>query len=471
MVEGMEGRSRAVVVEMPGRVEDERKAIEALGGSSSLSSVFSRPRALLPLLLRTGDPHAHPIFGDPEPRTHLLLRVRKPNGEGQCAAEVLGQSERIYTFRGMADFQFVDPATAAKARGAGGPAPADVYSLLEGQTGGETLQLVPPIFSKVDQPQAYGFRQNMAYKQQGELEEQAEVEGGRPGRRRKSRDSSVLKKQSIQWRHPPPAAPHAQAVEATRDWEGRETSVQVLKRLFEQRPIWSRLALQGTMLQDAEKHLRFLPLVAFNYKDGPWRSLWVRYGFDPRSDKSTRLLQRSALFCLAQRVEGAWSPESLPCHLLLIFFCQTLASSPSSASSRPLLLSFLTEQQSYDFRAPSKFLSLFKPSDNRVSPDSPSPPLPSPCRRSCPPACQQTTSAPQLCLTSSFETERPSLSHSVSLPASHILVAAWRKSGRATTVQIPPQAQVMYQLLDIDDAQIQNFLQVLMRRAVGRGDV
>ncbi|EKX46251.1 hypothetical protein GUITHDRAFT_138357 [Guillardia theta CCMP2712] len=375
MVEGEQGRRRkAVVVEMPGRVREEGRALEALGGTSSLSSVFSRPRALLPLLLRSRDSHAHPIFGDPEQRTLLLLRVRRPNGDGQCEAQVLGHAERIYNFRGMADFQFVDPATAAKARGGGGPAPTDVYSLLEGQTGGETLQLVPPIFSKVDQPQAYGFRQNMAFKHR-DPEDQAPAEGSRPGRRRKpSKDVQTLKKQSIQWRHPPPSAPHAQAVEVTMGWEGREASMGVLRRLFEQRPIWSRLALQGTILEEAEKHLRFLPLVAFNYKDGPWRSLWVRYGFDPRSDKSTRFLQ------------------------------------------------------SYDFRVPSKFLSLFKPTEIRQQGGKAGGPQPFRLKG----------------MKGDSET-----SSSTASPAD---VFRFR--------EVPPQAQMMYQLLDIDDAQIQRFLQL-----------
>jgi hypothetical protein len=34
-----------------------------------------------------------------------------------------------------------------------------------------------------------------------------------------------------------------------------------------------------------------LPLVAFYYLTGPWRCLWVRFGYDPRADPHAKMYQ------------------------------------------------------------------------------------------------------------------------------------------------------------------------------------
>jgi hypothetical protein len=36
-------------------------------------------------------------------------------------------------------------------------------------------------------------------------------------------------------------------------------------------------------------HKQYLPLVCYTTKDGPWRDCLIRYGFDPRADRSSRL--------------------------------------------------------------------------------------------------------------------------------------------------------------------------------------
>ena len=53
-----------------------------------------------------------------------------------------------------------------------------------------------------------------------------------------------------------------------------------VKKLFQQRPIWSKNALRYTMGQGSENLKYFLPTIAYYFKDGPWRNLWVRFGYD-----------------------------------------------------------------------------------------------------------------------------------------------------------------------------------------------
>lgn len=61
--------------------------------------------------------------------------------------------------------------------------------------------------------------------------------------------------------------------------------------MFEERPIWPRngiLARTG-FTNDHCKHI--LPAVAYYFVNGPWRTMWVRYGYNPRKEPSSRVYQ------------------------------------------------------------------------------------------------------------------------------------------------------------------------------------
>ena len=35
--------------------------------------------------------------------------------------------------------------------------------------------------------------------------------------------------------------------------------------------------------------IKYLPAVAYRFSGGPWRNLWIRYGYDPRKDDTSRM--------------------------------------------------------------------------------------------------------------------------------------------------------------------------------------
>lgn len=61
--------------------------------------------------------------------------------------------------------------------------------------------------------------------------------------------------------------------------------------MFEQRPIWSKaaLAFETKFKRDQLKYL--LPAVAYYFVTGPFRVMWVKMGYDPRKDSSSRIYQ------------------------------------------------------------------------------------------------------------------------------------------------------------------------------------
>ncbi|KAJ8346724.1 hypothetical protein SKAU_G00281250 [Synaphobranchus kaupii] len=61
--------------------------------------------------------------------------------------------------------------------------------------------------------------------------------------------------------------------------------------MFERRPIWSRNAVKANLDIQPDKLKLLLPYVAYYMLTGPWRSLWVRFGYDPRKSPEAKIYQ------------------------------------------------------------------------------------------------------------------------------------------------------------------------------------
>lgn len=68
-------------------------------------------------------------------------------------------------------------------------------------------------------------------------------------------------------------------------------SIYITFQLFEERPIWSKNALLYNSGYSIDKLKYLLPAVAYYYVTGPWRSMWIRFGYDPRLDYQSRKYQ------------------------------------------------------------------------------------------------------------------------------------------------------------------------------------
>ncbi|OXU20449.1 hypothetical protein TSAR_014419 [Trichomalopsis sarcophagae] len=69
------------------------------------------------------------------------------------------------------------------------------------------------------------------------------------------------------------------------------THVEKMRKVFEERPIWSKTALMY-VTKFSNEHLKvLLPSVAYYFMTGPWRITWVRLGYDPRKDPEARIYQ------------------------------------------------------------------------------------------------------------------------------------------------------------------------------------
>ncbi|XP_043914764.1 general transcription factor 3C polypeptide 5 [Protopterus annectens] len=64
-----------------------------------------------------------------------------------------------------------------------------------------------------------------------------------------------------------------------------------VRKLFEARPVWSKNAIKANVDTHPDKLKWLLPCMAYYMITGPWRSLWVRVGYDPRKDPKAKQYQ------------------------------------------------------------------------------------------------------------------------------------------------------------------------------------
>ncbi|XP_018025796.1 uncharacterized protein LOC108681288 [Hyalella azteca] len=64
-----------------------------------------------------------------------------------------------------------------------------------------------------------------------------------------------------------------------------------LKQLFEERPIWSRAGVRCALGYSSDNIKYLLPCVGYYFMAGPWRNLWVKFGYDPRQNPQSFLFQ------------------------------------------------------------------------------------------------------------------------------------------------------------------------------------
>lgn len=85
-----------------------------------------------------------------------------------------------------------------------------------------------------------------------------------------------------------PATANPKAVEVAN--KIKDGLMETIKKLFSNRPIWSRAALQCHLTSASQERMKqLLAVIAYYWLNGPWRTLWTRIGYDPRKDPSAKM--------------------------------------------------------------------------------------------------------------------------------------------------------------------------------------
>ena len=67
-----------------------------------------------------------------------------------------------------------------------------------------------------------------------------------------------------------------------------------VNQLFEERPVWPKSALMYRLRHHrlARRHLKdVLSSLAYCFLTGPWRTFWIKFGYDPRQDPGAKKFQ------------------------------------------------------------------------------------------------------------------------------------------------------------------------------------
>ncbi|XP_033831972.1 general transcription factor 3C polypeptide 5 [Periophthalmus magnuspinnatus] len=284
--------NRLVCVEYPAVIQNLDRALESLGGEHNMSKTYANPNRRLELRLRPQDPFCHSLCGNRLDSSNLLLRVRRRVRKSdptdvQIQTEILGIIVTTYKFQGMADFQClaVHPENGSK---------MSLYDRIvltrpESQDFFEQplpYFLPPAIFSRLDTPIDYFYRPDVTHK----------IADAGPhknfiGLNRARRPHNAIFVTFLD------SVPNECLEMAKVNWlrvcmkENDHRAEQQIKEMFERRPIWSRNAVRANIDMHPDKLKLLLPLVAYYMVTGPWRSLWVRLGYDPRKSTESKHYQ------------------------------------------------------------------------------------------------------------------------------------------------------------------------------------
>ncbi|NXE74345.1 TF3C5 factor, partial [Cochlearius cochlearius] len=267
--------------------------------------IYADPAKRLELYFRPKDPYCHPVCANRFPTSTVLLKVKRrarkkkrldteeqTQPDVQFEMEILGTVTTIYKFQGMSDFQYL-----AMHSGPDGK-PTSMYDkVLMLQPEKEEffnrelpLYIPPPIFSRLDTPVDYFYRPDIQHRE-GYNNPQVSGEnliGLSRARRPHNAIFVNFDEEEI------PSKPLDAAVQTWKKVCTNPVDKKVeeeLRKLFEVRPVWSRNAVKANISVHPDKLKLLLPYLAYYMLTGPWRSLWVRIGYDPRKHPEAKIYQ------------------------------------------------------------------------------------------------------------------------------------------------------------------------------------
>lgn len=284
--------NKLVCVEYPGVFSSADRMLATLGSEQKVTKTYANPSKRLELRYRPQDPFCHSLYGNRVPSGNLLLRVRRrvrknDPKDAEIHMDMLGVIGTTYKFTGLADFQCL----AVHSEGGKHTSLYDKIILRKPESQEFFEQpmpyfLPPPIFSRLDSPVDYFYRPDV------HLNQMLGDSKNFIGLNRAGRPHNAI---FVSFTDPIVPAECLEAAKVT--WkricmnECDKRGEEQLKKMFESRPIWSRNAVKANINLHPDKLKLLLPVYAYYMVTGPWRSLWVKLGYDPRKTPEAKKYQ------------------------------------------------------------------------------------------------------------------------------------------------------------------------------------
>lgn len=317
--------NQLVMIEYPGFVKNPDKAINTLGGIEAVEKVYDSHKDRLELKFRKADPLSHPAYGDRVPKKCLAFRIKKVKNitsreeqkSGTFNLEVVGKIQTSFKFDTLAEFQWLpmrrtnmvdslkssdlnDGVTIKRTQASLFPSYASILddilpiknpfdNALKNFNPDAPLLLLPAVFSRFDTPRE--IHQPHPKFRSKEMRDEFERQQSLSiiGRTRKKRSTmSYL----LNFADKIPEKPSDKLTKERSMLSAQErTLLPKLQECFERQKVWSRAALCYDLNCTTLEIKYILPLVAFHYLNGPFRTMWVKYGYNPHEDNASKILQ------------------------------------------------------------------------------------------------------------------------------------------------------------------------------------
>ncbi|CAM9356313.1 unnamed protein product [Chrysoparadoxa australica] len=318
-------------------------AIKMLGGEEVVKSVIQDPSKTLGLTMRPGDKACQliPSSRNSSKNSIFAVKVKRRRKRGSSewsvkSAEVLGQVDSHFKFDNLADIQFLTSKTLATI----GPAPS-TCGILE----------ATPVFFPHKRLKPFSFQECSSSHPQAQDDPEG-VHIDHINKRVLGFPCVVVKFQDPAPQLPEYSKKFIKEAEAARaeteaneaeqekmdpsehSKERRSRDAAMLKRyatmnrmqsLIDKQPIWSR----GDMLNALPKWLQYAAIdtmstLLYRSTSGPWRMLWVKFGYDLKAHPEARFFQK---------VDFRISPTALKHYKARVFQGQSLQSDSAEGAA------------------------------------------------------------------------------------------------------------------------------------------
>ncbi|CAH1786889.1 unnamed protein product [Owenia fusiformis] len=292
------GEKKYFCVEYPALVQNEAKAITSLRGIDIISKTYANPSKRLELYHRPQDLYCKPAVADRTSTTNLLLKVKRkktkrPDGKDEIETKLEGIVDVTYKFRGIADFQYL-PLHTDVATGQHSSVSESILTKMEDPSWLDKnvdLFLPPASFSRMDMPSDYYFKPEVKHKDSYKDPTNTMSDNFIGPSRQRRPHYTIFRSYNDQKKVPESIPVEIQEI-LHRKLKDGEKSEKRLRQLFEERPIWSKNAIRFQAPEILEDHYKFLlPLMSYHIMYGPWRGLWIKFGYDPNEHKEAKIYQ------------------------------------------------------------------------------------------------------------------------------------------------------------------------------------
>ncbi|KAK3769134.1 hypothetical protein RRG08_067111 [Elysia crispata] len=319
---------RFVCIDYPGVVQNIDRALATLEGTKAISKVLSE-NGRMPLYFRPDDCYSKPVYANCTHSQNLLVRVRRrkkkisrpgksmertaaansmtsaksasasaEDGSGGYEYQLVidGIVDRMYTFDGMCDFQYLpvernQTASTSTATRSDKDSYSEILSQLaprfederEEYLSRKTHLFLPPLlFSRRQIPVPFQFEDDQPSRRTTDVIET-------------ERKNRFLGSIHVTFDHtgvPMEPHPDASLYLGKLPQNQQKMGLEALRKLFKERPVWTKAGLQVNIEATYRQYIKFLlPMVAFYFTNGAWKSLWCKLGYDPRTVPASKVYQ------------------------------------------------------------------------------------------------------------------------------------------------------------------------------------